>query len=73
MSIINVSLVDSTTFKPILIQASTLYNFADASKSTREAIHKIVNYKNKRKSQKQFRLESGLIMIYEDFWSQLML
>lgn len=73
MSIVTVSLVDSTSFKPILVQSKSLYNFSDAMISVKEAVHKIVNYKNNRKPQRQFMLESGLLLMYEPFWDQILL
>lgn len=70
MSIILAALVELSTFNPIVIQTNTSTIFVDAMKSLKEASYAIIKLKKNRNQRKEFLLESGLIVMYEDFWSQ---
>jgi len=70
MSLICVALVEELWSKPLLFESDPSKDFTSAMTWFKQASYSIFKHKTEGKQVKQFLLESGLIVMQEEFWSQ---
>ena len=73
MSIIAVAIIDTSTFKPALIQWNYSANFKNVMVLIKEASYHLFKMKKRNNARKVLKLDSGFIIMHEDFWSQWIL